>query len=197
MILGSSDSTDKSSLCSDFQLIYLLIHQTFIRTQGVPGMIKDAGNGKQNCSREPWFLSPHCKVHSQNPLMCYYSENFPRLSNTHSWMFYLFYCPNTFGVGPAISTSWQQGITMCPEHWPGERATKGLHDGRRAVRWWGEGRGGSYLHSHPEPQLPCLCVEGVIPGWKSFSPPSPLFLRWLKRTIRVRLLLRWWAGGCL
>ena len=27
-------------------------------------------------------------------------------------MFYLFYCRNTFGVGPKISTSWQQEMTI-------------------------------------------------------------------------------------
>ena len=47
-----------------------------------------------------------------NCLMYNYFKNIPKLSDTHSRMFYLFYCRNTFGVGPKINTSWQQEMTI-------------------------------------------------------------------------------------
>ena len=55
----------------------------------------------------------HGSCPRSNHLMYNYSKNIPKLSDTHSRMFSLFYCGHTFGVGPKISTSWQQEKTIC------------------------------------------------------------------------------------
>ena len=124
------------------------------------------GVGSKSWKRKPvllvWCTPCNC-------IMYFSSKNFPKHSNTHSRVLYLFYCVNTFGVGPQIRGSWQQEVTICWVQWGWEGARMIWHYGSRVfccTGWDGSGPENYYGRS-PESQL--LLRHFPSPCWASVT----------------------------
>lgn len=83
-------------------------------------------------------------------------KTFPNFLTLTWEFFYLFYCTDTFGMGPQIRASWQQEVTICwgSEYEKGARMS--WHYGSRVFccTGWDSGGPETAMEGHPESQFP-------------------------------------------
>ena len=161
--------------------------------QGVSGVIKDAGSGQQKLKKK--VCPPTVPYIPSNCIMYFFSKNFPKLSNTHSRVFYLF-CTHTFEAGPQLDLHGS-------ERWPfagGSEDGKGQEWVDIMVAEFSAVMVGMVMVQKIAMEIlspsfrftifPYLrFVEHLVPGWESLSLASPLFMT--KAKYHSEIPLRW------